>query len=136
MEAVKEEVVLETKKSRNEEDKELCKSYFKGLDDVLEKLEGELGYIMVKCFDIVRKEPEKLVTAVRIIEREEHYDLYLLEQQRKMGYLPHNRPRGWRKMFFDKLRDDIFQKVEGNQLESRDENKMWLVRHLEAIRQI
>ena len=70
MEAVKEEVILETKKSRNEEDKELCKKYFKGLDDVLEKLEGELGYILVKCFDIVRKEPEKLVTAVKIIERE------------------------------------------------------------------
>ena len=134
MEAVKEEVVLETKKSRNEEDIELCKKYFKGLDDVLENLEGEIGYIIVKCFDIVRKEPEKLVTAVRIIEREEHYDLYLLEQQRKMGYLPYNRPRRWRKMFFDKLRDDIFQKVEGNQLESRDENKMWLVRHLEVIR--
>ena len=91
MEALREEVVLETKKSQNEEDKELCKKYFKGLDDVVEKLEGELGYIIVKCFDIVRKEPEKLVTAVRIIEREESYDLYLLDQQRKTGYLPDNK---------------------------------------------
>ena len=134
MEALREEVVLETKKSQNEEDKELCKKYFKGLDDVVEKLEGELGYIIVKCFDIVRKEPEKLVTAVRIIEREESYDLYLLDQQRKTGYLPHNRPRGWKNLFFDKLRDDIREKVEGNQLENREENKMWLVRHLEVIR--
>ena len=74
------------------------------------------------------------MTAVRITEREEAYDTQLLSEQKITGYLPPHRPRGWRKLFFEKLNQEIVQKVEGNQLESREENKMWLVRHLEVIR--
>lgn len=82
----------------------------------------------------MRREPEKLVTALRIIEREEKFDDLLLQQQRKTGFMPPNRPKGYRKTFLNKLRDSVFEKVEGNQLEKREDNKMWLVRHLEVIR--
>ena len=92
------------------------------------------GYIITQCFNVVRKDPEKLVSAVRIIEREEKYDEYLIKQQKKTGYLPLNRPKSWRNKFLSKLCDGIIEKVEGNQLETRAENKMWLVRHLEVIR--
>ena len=74
------------------------------------------------------------MTAVRITEREEAYDNQLLAEQKKTGFLPPYRPRGWRRSCLERLRQDIFNKVEGNQLESREENKMWLVRHLEVIR--
>ena len=82
----------------------------------------------------MRREPDKLVTAVRIIEREENFDDYLLLQQKKTGFMPANRPKQYREMFFDKLKESVFEKVEGNQLENRVNNKMWLVRHLEVIR--
>ena len=68
------------------------------------------------------------------MEREEAYDLHLLEQQKKTGFLPAHRPWKWRKMCLDLLKESIFEKVEANQLETRAENKMWLVRHLEVIR--
>lgn len=85
---------------------------------------------MVRCFDVVRKDPAKLVSVVRIIEREEKYDTYVKEQHiQNCG-----RPKSWRKKFFDKLFDGICDKVSNNQLESRNDNKMWLVRHLEVIR--
>ena len=74
------------------------------------------------------------MTAVRITEREEAYDNQLLSEQKLTGFLPPNRPRGWRKLFLERLNQDIVEKVEGNQLETREENKMWLVRHLEVIR--
>ena len=74
------------------------------------------------------------MTAVRITEREEAYDNQLLFEQKLTGFLPPNRPRGWRKLFLERLNQDIVEKVEGNQLETREENKMWLVRHLEVIR--
>ena len=37
-------------------------------------------------------------------------------------------------MCLNLLKESIFEKVEANQLETRAENKMWLVRHLEVIR--
>ena len=43
MEAAREEVLLELKGSHNDRDAELCKSYFKGLDEVTETLKQELG---------------------------------------------------------------------------------------------
>ena len=36
--------------------------------------------------------------------------------------------------FFQVLRRNVQERIEGNQLETRSENKMWLVRHLELIR--
>ena len=43
MEAAREEVLLELKGSHNDRDAELCKSYFKGLDEVTETFKQELG---------------------------------------------------------------------------------------------
>ena len=43
MEAAREEVLLELKGSHNDRDTELCKSYFKGLDEVTETFKQELG---------------------------------------------------------------------------------------------
>ena len=39
-------------------------------------------------------------------------------------------------MFSQVLRRNVQERIEGNQLETRSENKMWLVRHLELIRMI
>ena len=103
------------------------------------------GYVVMRSFDIVRQDPKHLVTALRIIEREEQLDLYLLDQQKKTGFLPPGRPKFWRNKSLEKLRysgllyenlsdyqlfsrENVFQKVEGNQLENREENKMWLGR--------
>ena len=43
MEAAREEVLLELKGSHNDRDTELCKSYFKGLDEVTDTFKQELG---------------------------------------------------------------------------------------------
>ena len=34
------------------------------------------------------------------------------------------------------LQQNVIERIEGNQLDERDQNKMWLVRHLELVRQI
>ena len=41
-----------------------------------------------------------------------------------------------RNLFSKVLRRNVQERIEGNQLETRSENKMWLVRHLELIRMI
>jgi hypothetical protein len=67
------------------------------------------------------------VTALRIIEREERSDEDCAYKQRQTGFLPPGRPKGWRDKCMDRLRATIADKIEGNQLETRDKNKMWLV---------
>jgi hypothetical protein len=70
---------------------------------------------------------QELVTALRIIEREERSDEDCAHKQRQTGFLPPGRPKGWRDKCMDRLRATIADKIEGNQLETRDKNKMWLV---------
>ena len=61
----------------------------------------------MRSFDVVRQDPTHLVTALRIIEREEQLDLYLLDQQKRTGFLPPDRPKFWRKKCLEKLRFDV-----------------------------
>ena len=74
------------------------------------------------------------MTAVRIIEREERADAYALQRQKQSGFLPPDRPKNWKANAMKVLSDAVTERIEGNQLEGRDDNKMWLVRHLEVTR--
>ena len=46
------------------------------------------------------------------------------------------RPKKWKEKILAVLRTNVQERIEGNQLETREDNKMWLVRHLELIRMI
>jgi exocyst complex component 3 len=48
--------------------------------------------------------------------------------------MPPGRPKQWRKMTFEILEASVTERLEASQLESRAENKMWLVRYLEVMR--
>ncbi len=76
------------------------------------------------------------MSALRIIEREEKFDLECLQRQKSTGFLPRGRPKRWREKGLAVLRINVQERIEGNQLDSREDNKMWLVRHLELIRMI
>ena len=123
MEMIKDEVSMEINKTGNPNsaDRDLCKQFFLGVEEVGHKLEDQLcmqmfcfkmevtdarcsGHVVMRSFDIVRRDPSHLVTALRIIEREEQLDLYLLDQQKKTGFLPPDRPKFWRKKALEKLR--------------------------------
>ena len=136
MECSRDDVLFELHRLGNKDlnDRETFKSYFHAVNEVSNKMEKQLGHVLMRTFAIVKREPEKLVTALRIIEREEATDEHYDHKQKQTGFLPPDRPKAWRKKCLEKLRESVFQKIEGNQLEGRDENKMWLVRHLEVIR--
>ena len=75
-----------------------------------------------------------VVTAVRIIERETRVDRFVIERQKQSGFLPPGRPKNWRQRALEVLRDSVNERIVGNQFEEREDNKMWLVRHLEVTR--
>ena len=109
--------------------------YFQPLEKLAGALENHIGLTMVRAIATVRREPAQLVSALRVVEREEAADEAARVKQQQTGFLPPARPRMWRKKAFEKLRDGVHQRVDGGTLEeSRENEKMWLVRQMEVVR--
>lgn len=112
------------------------KTYFKEVDVSSKLLETEIRLIMDRTLNTVRKEPTALVTALRIVEREEKYDAEALKLQKQTGFLPPGRPKKWKQMIFDVLEKAVATRIEGTQTEGREDHKLWLVKYLELIRML
>lgn len=116
-------------------DKITLKRYFEKVDVVSKKLENKLRIILNRTLNTVRKEPTVIVTTFRIIEREEKSDAFALAQQKQTGFIPPNRPKQWRKMAMGVLNQMVVERIESSKLDEREDNKLWLVRNLEIVRQ-
>ncbi|KAK7487302.1 hypothetical protein BaRGS_00021391 [Batillaria attramentaria] len=117
-------------------DKNMLNRYFSEVQELSKELGKQLWVIIQRMLMSVRREPTLIVTALRIIEREERMDAAWQRKHEQTGFMPPGRPKKWRKQCFSVLEQSIAARIEGSQLESRDENKMWLVRHLEITRQL
>lgn len=58
------------------------------------------------------------------------------QQDRQSGFMPPGRPKNWRKKAFEVLELSVATRIEGTRVDEREDNKMWLVRYLELIRQL
>jgi exocyst complex component 3 len=109
-------------------------TYFSEVEKLSDDLKRQIVLNLKRTLNIARKEPTVLVTTLRIIEREEKADEAALQRNDTSGFLPPGRPKQWRQMAFDILEAAVTERLEASQLESRKENKMWLVRYLEVMR--
>lgn len=112
------------------------KAYFSGVQRLSEDLGKQLWVILGRSLNTVRKEAKVVVTAVRIIEREEMLDAYASQRKKQNGFMPPGRPKNWKAHALNVLSNAVIQRIEGNQFEERSDNKMWLVRHLEVTRML
>ncbi|KAK3774856.1 hypothetical protein RRG08_008405 [Elysia crispata] len=117
-------------------DKNTLSHYFSEVEDLTKDLGKQLWVIIQRTLMSVRREPNLICTALRIIEREERMDLAWSRKYDQTEFMPPGRPKQWRNKCFEVLQTSIAARIEGSQLETRDQNKMWLVRHLEITRQI
>ena len=122
--------------SQSPTDRNTVNNYFTEVQDLSKELGKQLWVIIQRTLMSVRREPTLICTALRIIEREERMDVAWQAKCDKTGFMPPGRPKKWRKKCFELLETSIINRIEGSQLEFRDQNKMWLVRHLEITRQI
>lgn len=122
------------KQSQNASERHLVEQYFSGLNDLVEALAKQLWLILQRTIISVRVEPTIIVTVIRIIEREEKMDELMGKRYDQMQLK--GRQKQWRKKAFETMNKTILSRIEGNQMEDRSTNKMWLVRHLEVTRQI
>lgn len=145
---------------QNTHDKITLKCYFDKVETISNALLEKLKMIFKRNLNTVRKEPTVIVTALRIVEREEKADQfalqvrfsrsnnniidienltlisrYIFQQQKQTGFLPPGRPKGWRAIAFRVLNETVQERIEGSNIEKRDE-KLWLVKDLEIMRQL
>ncbi|CRK86149.1 CLUMA_CG000126, isoform A [Clunio marinus] len=120
---------------QNTHDKITLKCYFDKVETVSTMLQDKLRFIFKRTLNTARKEPTVIVTALRIVEREEKADQFALQQQKLTGFLPPGRPKEWRSMLFHTLNESVEERIVGSIIENRNE-KLWLVKDLELMRQL
>ena len=116
-------------------DKDLLCEYFTDASKLSVKLEKKLNSILGNTLNTVRQNPKVIVTALRVIEREEKLDAEYQSHLESTGFLPPGRPKCWQSKCIEKIKQKVLDTIEGLQLEDdRQQSKMWLVRYLELIR--
>jgi exocyst complex component 3 len=117
-------------------DKNMLKHYFSDVEKLSEELGKQLWFIIRLALNSAKKEPSVIVNALRIIEREEKADQIAKRRFDSTGFMSPGRPKQWRKRVFEILEEAVSERIAGNQLEDRTQEKMWLVRHLEISRRL
>ncbi|CAJ0932463.1 unnamed protein product [Ranitomeya imitator] len=120
--------------SKNTHDMNLIQNYFGEVQHLSDELAKQLWMVIQRSITTVRKDPTLVVSVVRIIEREEKIDRRMMDRKKQTGFIPPGRPKKWKEMMFVVLEKTIGTRIEGSQADTRESDKMWLVRHLEIIR--
>lgn len=120
--------------SKNTHDMDRIRSYFGEVQKLSEDLAKQLWMVVARSLVTIRRDPTLLVSVLRIIEREEKFDRRMLDRKKQTGFIPPGRPKKWKEKMFDVLKQTATNRIEGTQAETRESDKMWLVRHLEIIR--
>jgi len=138
LENSRDDLLFEVHKLPNQapSDKILLKAYFEDVEVMSDMLKKQIKLVLSRTLNTVRKEPMVIVTVLRIIEREEHADIFALQRHKQSGFMPPSRPKKWKEMAFDVLQKSVDQRIEGTQVNERSDNKMWLVTYLELCRQL
>ncbi|XP_010341378.3 exocyst complex component 3 [Saimiri boliviensis] len=120
--------------SGNTRDMTLIHGYFGSTQGLSDELAKQLWMVLQRSLVTVRRDPTLLVSVVRIIEREEKIDRRILDRKKQTGFVPPGRPKNWKEKMFAILERTVITRIEGTQADTRESDKMWLVRHLEIIR--
>ncbi|XP_012139936.1 exocyst complex component Sec6 isoform X2 [Megachile rotundata] len=112
----------------------MLKAYLEDVEMLSQLMEKQIRLVLSRTLNTVRKEPTVIVTALRIIEREEKADHFAIQRHKQSGFMPPGRPKKWKDMAMKVLEKSVANRIEGTHVEERADNKMWLVRYLELTR--
>ena len=70
-------------------------------------MEKQLKATLRRTLNTVRRDPKKIVTALRVIEREEKVDQECNLRHKSTGFIPPDRPKNWKSKCMDGM--DFFK---------------------------
>ncbi|XP_048590659.1 exocyst complex component 3 [Nematostella vectensis] len=143
LEATRDEFLFEVHKmsqsdDRPKTDQSPLHDYFRDVAKLSETLGKQLWLVLQRFHSSVRSDPAQLVTALRIIEREERADKRAELRLSSTGFKVPGRPKRWKQKCFEVIESGIGYRFESLEMHIADERlteKMWLVKHLERTRQ-
>ncbi|KAG5443247.1 Exocyst complex component 3 [Clonorchis sinensis] len=134
LEGIRDELMSEVHPEHSKTDLETLRAYFRGVDELNQLFVTKISMIGSRITSAVITQHRFVVDCVRVIDREERADAIWEKRSEKTQFIPHGRPKQWKKLLLDSISKAIRDKVFASAMDS-DGDKNKLVRHNEAIRQ-
>jgi exocyst complex component 3 len=126
-----EELGSPSEKNVNHGDIKLVDDFFKQVKEIQLALHNHIFMTIKRMLEVSKSYPEQLVSALRIIEREEILDDYWQKKKEdENGFAPKDRPKKWRQECRDTIKTIVENKVHGLRIEERDTDDSWFSKHL------
>lgn len=120
-------------KNNNISDIKLVMDFFKKTKEIQTLLKNNIFVTIKRMLEVTKTFPEQLVTALRIIEREEILDEDWKKKKEETGFAPPDRPKRWRKECRDTIKSIAETKIHGCRIEERETDDSWFSKHLGNI---
>ncbi|KAE8609303.1 hypothetical protein XENTR_v10011771 [Xenopus tropicalis] len=116
-----------------EDPAELVQQFFAGVNNLSEDLGRVLFSLAQSSVSLARSNPSLLVSAVRIIEREEYLDEEDTKGSPQQLWRPPGRPKHWRDSFFQALERGVCNRLIGSGLQEEDITPTGLATHFKDL---
>ncbi|XP_078457874.1 exocyst complex component 3-like isoform X1 [Lampetra planeri] len=111
----------------------LIREYFSCAESLDGELAKQLWLVVQRGLGTARRDPAMLVSALRVIEREEGLDALADERRQSSGFVAPGRPKELRRRCMEVLQQTVSTRVESGQTDTRDDDSLWLARHLDTL---
>ncbi|MEE6499637.1 hypothetical protein FKM82_003518 [Ascaphus truei] len=112
---------------------ELVLQFFAGVQELSEELGHTLFSLANSAVSLACSDPSLLVSAVRIIEREEHLDVEESRGKPQQLWKPPGRPKHWRDSFFQAMERSVCERLVGSGMEEENISAAGLAKHLKEL---
>lgn len=128
-----EELFNPNDRNSNIADIKLVDDFFKQVKEIQSLLKNHIFVTIKRMLEVSKSYPEQLVTALRIIEREEILDEHWNKKKEETGFAPSDRPRNWRQECKNIVKHIVEAKIHGCRIEESDTDDSWFSKHLGNI---
>ncbi|KAM8946110.1 exocyst complex component 3-like protein [Pelodytes ibericus] len=111
----------------------LVQQFFAGVNDLSVELGHTIFSLASSALSLACSDPTLLVSAVRIIEREEYLDVEELRGPAQHPWKAAGRPKRWRESFFQALDKGVCERLLGTGLDQENLSPTGLARHFKGL---
>ncbi|RNA29859.1 exocyst complex component 3 [Brachionus plicatilis] len=128
-----EELGNPSENNHNIDDIKLVEEFFKKVKQLQEILHSNIFLVIKRMLEVSKSYPNQLVTALRVISREEALDEFWMKKKEETGFAPSDRPKRWKEECKETIKRTIETKIQGCWIDDRETNEKWFSNNLARI---